>query len=119
MGDLEKLVKEFRARIEEARQNPLLIDLDAYESMIAGNIEDGNLNAGRYHADLLAEFYVDENPFRPTELPKMEAAKENNPELYRAMDAAKKAYSVGLVAKQIAKTIDEQGGRQIKCHTED
>ncbi|MFA5992731.1 MAG: hypothetical protein WC796_03430 [Candidatus Pacearchaeota archaeon] len=99
--EIETAILDFRSKIKEAKQNPLLENLAAYERLIADNIENGNLATGKYHAELLVEFYIDENPYSPDEESEMARIKDSNPRLYQAMDAGRKAYHIGKAAQSL------------------
>jgi len=108
MKTLEQLAQEFREKCEEGRENPQLLGLHSYEDLIAGNIENGNLQFARIHADLLTGFYITDNPYRPSEDKAMADIRSKKPELYEGMDAARKAYHIGLVAQEIVEVIDRR-----------
>ena len=102
---LEKLVNEFVEAIEEAKQNPLIIHLDDYKEMIAGNIIDGKLEAAKYHAELLIGYYVRENPYKPEQDGIIAKHKENNPRVYEIFDASRKMWKIGKIAEKILKNL--------------
>jgi len=103
--NLESALKNFKQAVEEARGNPIILHLDEYEEYIAGNIEKGNLEDAKYHAELLLTYYLGQNPYTPDQDVKMESSKEKDPILYQMMDAAKKMYKVGKTLEKLLKYI--------------
>ena len=102
---LEKAVSEFESAIKNAKENPLVMYLDDYEHWIAGNIREGRIEEAKHHANLLLEYYLDQNPFRPEAEAKMEEIKDKIPQLYRMMDAGRKMYHIGQATKKILEFI--------------
>lgn len=102
---LKEAVSRFDEAIEAARGNSLIKYLDEYQTFISKGVEQGNFTGAIYHADLLATYFVDANPWKTEENKEIDHLKEENPVLYEVKDAGRKMWDVGIAAQEIAEEL--------------